>query len=152
MGETSGAGVRSRQATREWTRRGPEVLLVQSIWLRVIQNLLENMSKYSADGSEWDISLDLAARRLQFSNIGPYDRTRDDPKELMKSAIRGVLVRHQQGDGLGLSIANRSASTLAVPLSYEIEYLGDSTGRHTISLDLHRVWRHSGEQRVQDDV
>ncbi|MEG0297255.1 MAG: sensor histidine kinase [Clostridium sp.] len=83
--------------------------------MRVLQNLLSNISKYSLEGSRVYISLDIIdvkdskykekECKIILKNIS-RDKLNIDPQELMKRFKRGDESRNISGHGLGLDIAN----------------------------------------------
>ena len=75
---------------------------------RILENLLSNVQKYSADHSRVYICIGETDKFgfLEIKNVSrePLDV---DPQELMERFVRGDASRSQEGNGLGLSIAQQ---------------------------------------------
>lgn len=75
------------------------------LW-RVFENLLDNICKYTQEGTRVYLSTekDKNAAEVTFKNISEYplDITEE---ELMERFVRGDKSRHTEGNGLGLNIA-----------------------------------------------
>lgn len=75
------------------------------LW-RVFENLLNNICKYTQEGTRVYLSTekDKNAAEVTFKNISEYplDITEE---ELMERFVRGDKSRHTEGNGLGLNIA-----------------------------------------------
>jgi signal transduction histidine kinase len=74
---------------------------------RVIENLLSNAQKYSAKGSRVyiDVYNDQQFSVFEIKNISAQQLD-ISPKELTERFVRGDKSRTQEGNGLGLSIAD----------------------------------------------
>lgn len=74
------------------------------LW-RVLENILSNICKYSLCNSRVYVSIDQDSdtTTVTFKNISKYPLDMDS-SELMERFVRGQLDRHEEGNGLGLSI------------------------------------------------
>lgn len=75
------------------------------LW-RVIDNLLNNICKYSQNNTRVYIDVSVAGNKaaIAFKNISRYELNISS-EELMERFVRGDKSRHTDGSGLGLSIA-----------------------------------------------
>lgn len=75
------------------------------LW-RVVDNLLNNICKYSQTGTRAYIDVEIMNNKalITFKNISRYELNISS-KELMERFVRGDKSRHTEGSGLGLSIA-----------------------------------------------
>lgn len=75
------------------------------LW-RVIENLLNNICKYSQNGTRVYIDVAVVGSKavVTFKNISRYELN-INPDELMERFVRGDKSRNTEGSGLGLSIA-----------------------------------------------
>ena len=103
------------------------------VW-RVLENLYNNASKYSMDGTRVYIDLVVKEKRAFFSikNISEI-QLNIKAEELTERFIRGESSRTTEGSGLGLSIA--SSLTELMDGSFEI-YLDGDLFRVTVSFSL----------------
>lgn len=89
---------------------------------RIIENLLSNARKYSAKGSRVyaDVYEANNASVFEIKNISatPLDIT---PDELMERFVRGDKSRNQEGNGLGLSIADNLCKAMNGKLEISID-------------------------------
>jgi len=119
--QTCDVGVLLEQAAGEFAQRlyeknidlvskQPEVAVQiaadpKLLW-RVFDNLMNNICKYSQNGTRVYLSVEEQAERavISFKNISefPLDITAE---ELMERFVRGDRSRHTEGNGLGLNIA-----------------------------------------------
>ncbi len=79
------------------------------IW-RIFDNLMNNILKYSMEGSRVYIDVEKIENRAYviFRNTSKY-QLRVRPDELTERFVRGDVSRHEEGSGLGLSIARSLA-------------------------------------------
>lgn len=91
---------------------------------RVIENVLGNIAKYSAESSRVYIDITDDDRNVYITakNISK-DQLNISPDELMERFKRGDAARYTEGSGLGLSIANDLAALMGG--SFRIEIDGD---------------------------
>ncbi len=91
------------------------------LW-RVFDNLLGNIYKYAQEGTRVYLSLEQQGDKamLTFKNISKYPLD-ISAEELMERFVRGDAARHDEGNGLGLSIAQSLAELQRGSLSLHVD-------------------------------
>ena len=91
---------------------------------RVIDNLMNNICKYSQSGTRVYVNIegDSNAVKLTFLNTSAY-QLNISSEELMERFVRGDSSRNTEGSGLGLSIASSLTSLMGGEL--KIDIVGD---------------------------
>ena len=83
---------------------------------RIMINLLDNASKYSADNSVIEINGDVSS--FSISNKSNYAEDLDS-KDIFKIKVRGSNALHMPGDGYGLYISKECCKLLSIDISYK---------------------------------
>ncbi len=91
------------------------------IW-RVMDNMLENICKYSQPGTRAYITVEQQSSRVRicFKNVSKY-KLNISADELMERFVRGDSSRTGEGSGLGLSIAKSLTEIMKGAMLLEIE-------------------------------
>lgn len=91
------------------------------IW-RVMDNMLENICKYSQPGTRAYITVEQQSNRIRicFKNVSKY-KLNISADELMERFVRGDSSRTNEGSGLGLSIAKSLTEIMKGVMLLEIE-------------------------------
>lgn len=91
------------------------------LW-RVIENLMNNICKYSMPGTRVYISLTESETEtnISFRNIS-RNKLNISPEELTERFVRGDQSRNTEGSGLGLSIANSLTGIIGGKLTLSID-------------------------------
>jgi len=91
------------------------------IW-RVMDNMLENICKYSQPGTRAYITVEQQLNRVRicFKNVSKY-KLNISADELMERFVRGDSSRTGEGSGLGLSIAKSLTEIMKGAMLLEIE-------------------------------
>ncbi len=89
---------------------------------RIFDNLMNNISKYSLEGSRVYLSLEVIGKRavMTFKNTS-REALDISEEELMERFVRGDSSRNTEGNGLGLSIAKSLAELQNGTLSVSID-------------------------------
>ncbi|MGI6070405.1 MAG: sensor histidine kinase [Blautia sp.] len=89
---------------------------------RVVQNLLENVLKYSMAGTRVYIETGRLAGKIYMTmkNISAYEMN-FAPEEVMERFVRGDIARTTKGHGLGLAIASSFAKNMGGELLVEVD-------------------------------
>ncbi len=107
------------------TKQPEEPVLIMAdgrhLW-RVFDNLLENVSKYAQQGTRVYLSLEQQGTQavITLKNISEYPLD-ISTEELMERFVRGDASRHNEGNGLGLSIAQSLVELQGGSLSMHVD-------------------------------
>ena len=93
----------------------------KKMW-RVLENLYQNVVKYSLENTRVYVELEKKNREIVFSmkNISK-EKLNISPEELMERFVRGDKSRSTSGSGLGLSISKDLVALQGGRLSIEIQ-------------------------------